>query len=152
MPAIPEGLYTSTLRDSLSPGLEIFLRDISTSTNGVNVEAIINIPSDRILILSAATNRAEFTAGVGNGLENMVITVTGPSPFDRIVIASTGDISPVGAVNIQRALSFSGEVWVPAGGFVSAIANFTVADASNNVLLELAGVLIPRGNVLSAGG
>jgi len=118
----------------------------SQSTAGTSVEAFADMPNDRYFLLQSAAALADPGAGqivtrLNIQLQREFISITSIAA----VLAYHGGVS--GVADRDHGLAWSGSLLVPPRYRILANANFNAGAVANLVLLDIAGLFIPVGNI-----
>lgn len=143
---IPDLVYQYANPKDIAGGtLDIVSRELITATAAATITAtILNVPLDRIFILTAISGQA--IPGAGQNVSSMRVGYTAdaalsPPSYEIVVNAAAG------AANVTNTAHFSGEIWIPGGAAVFGEGVFNAGVAANTTSFTLHGFLIPRGNV-----
>lgn len=145
----PEITYAlGAAKDFAGAQLEHVAREFSANASAISVEtARYTVPNDKFLIVTASQVHADPgpTAATGCG---MFHHPEGAAWSWRVFFGPQVQ-NTVSAVDIN--VNFSGELWIPPGEQIYAIATFASAGAPNNAVdWRFWGFLVPRGQVQQA--
>lgn len=139
---IGELLYGLSNRDTGGQFLEIFQRRLDGNAAAVNVQASVNVPTDRIWIVQSMTVRAQ-----GGGAQTcntlQVRTVITGNAFSFFVVNDREAARNA----VIRCWNWNGELYVRGGSALGFTCDFSAGAIANDVTMSLHGVSLPLGNV-----
>jgi hypothetical protein len=140
---IPLDLWKPSQRDLAGFFAVPFFRQVVQGTAATVVVASLVVPVDTILVLNNVQMRANATGG--QTTSRMTIQVFSDVFFCNLRSSAGEALDALG----NRHLNWIGadDLWIPPGTTVRAVGDFNAGVAVNNVELNVAGYLIPRGNV-----
>jgi len=148
---IPEFLYQFTRpKDAVQQHLQILQRSATLNSAALSLSRLIyeNV-GDNVVILGNASCQASCTGAVD--IQELFLTFTGSNGgLERFSMLTGVDEGPTGEEALNRALNWSGQLWLMPGSQVSVHATFDAIGADNTVTGYIQGIKIPRGNVTYA--
>lgn len=138
----PEFLYQLSGRDQQVTWLDPSLQSSSDAAAALTVAEIIQVPTGKVLLLQHVMN--ESSPGAGQNITNMLIDLLPPAGTFTVRLKSDDTDR---AANTFFSLDWQGSIIVPPEWFIRAQSNFNAAVAVNTVALQVAGAIIPVGNI-----
>lgn len=142
MSVLLEQLYRLSVNDVQARLLDPRYERADQTAALVNVAPIVfTVPRDHAFILT--TFHGEAQPGAGQSCTELALIARPPTGSNKRLSALS---FAVGA-GVKRHVDFSGEVVVPADGVIIVSGIFDAGAVGNNVIGDITGILIPRGNI-----
>lgn len=153
---IGDFLYQLTPRDSASEFLQVFTYRIQSLVLAANVDADFVIPDEHMLLLQGYT--VSLVPGGAQSVRGgllLFVEKQGGTNFRTIgtlknVSGTNGAAGILSVINTGAGLAaaFDGnpQIYLPPGGTIKARGSFDAGAAANSVVLDLFGILMPKGN------
>lgn len=138
----PEFLYQLSARDQQVTWLDPQLGTVVTSTAATSVSSSLTVPDARLLVVTALN--LEAAPGLAQNITQMFLGFFNVAT--NVLASLTEDLVAKGA-NAASSIDWQGEIVLPPGWGIRATGSFNAAAAANQVILTVAGILIPIGNV-----
>jgi len=139
----PDFLYRLTPRDEQVTPLDIvtFRSGVSSNATTVNSGAY-TVPLGRVLKVNSMSLEQDCNQAATDVVEGRVDMYLDSSVPIVLMCSQSSSTEP----NYHLNQAFQNDLFIPEGWSMRGIGGFTVADADNQVIFTMSGILIPRGN------